>query len=124
MLESERRKATRHGVRRFAQEPPGCGPTPGESPVDELHGELDRSINVAGLLGYLNFSDGRSDARWQKQLNEAYSFLAKRGVEQPSLALQQWLAAALPRLQESGAAAFRDVTQVQTVLAAAQETLP
>jgi hypothetical protein len=92
--------------------------------VDQLFAELETSTNVAGLLGYLNFSDGRPDARWQKQLNEAFAFLARRGVERPWLALQEWLAAALPRLQASGAAAFRDVTQAQAVLAAAAETLP
>jgi hypothetical protein len=92
--------------------------------VDELYTELERSTNVAGLLGYLNFSDGRPDARWQKQFNEAYAFLARRGVERPWLALQDWLASALTGLQASGAAAFRDVTQAQTVLAAVAETLP
>src|SRR5438270_12733360 len=89
-----------------------------EPPVDELYTELERSTNLAGLLGYLNFSDGRPDARWQKQVNEAYAALARRGVEQPWLALQDWLAAALPRLQASGAAAFRDINQVQAVLTA------
>jgi hypothetical protein len=91
--------------------------------VDELHTELERSINVAGLLGYLNFSDGRPDARWQKQVNEAYAFLAKRGIERPWLELQDWLTDVLPRLQAGGAAAFRDVTQAQSVLAAGRETL-
>jgi hypothetical protein len=92
--------------------------------VDQLYAELEQSTNVAGLLGYLNFSDGRPDARWQKQFNEAFAFLARRGVERPWLAIQEWLAAALPRLQAGGAAAFRDVAQAQAVLAAAAEALP
>jgi hypothetical protein len=124
MLKSERRKVTRRHHYSFAHAPRGRDPTPEESPVDELYAELERSIIVAGLLGYLNFSDGRPDARWQKQINEAYAFLAKRGIEQPWRALSEWLIASLPRLQAGGAAAFRDVSQAESVLAAGRDLLP
>jgi hypothetical protein len=69
------------------------------------------------LLGYLNFSDGRPDPRWQRQLNEAWAFLAGRGFAEPWQALHEWLTASLAMLQAGGGAAFRDVRQAEIVLA-------
>ena len=43
--------------------------------VDECYAALEQAVSVSGLLGYLNFSDGRPDPRWQKPLNDAYAFL-------------------------------------------------
>src|SRR5262249_40169900 len=73
---------------------------------------------LQGMLGYLNFSQGRPDPRFQKQLNDAYGFLAERsaGSFTPWQALQQVLLAELEPLQASGASAFRDVTQARAVL--------
>src|SRR5205807_1695096 len=42
--------------------------------VDDLHAQLEPGLAQA-LLGYLNFSDGRPDPRWQKQLNDAFAHL-------------------------------------------------
>ena len=42
--------------------------------VDELWADLEKTVSAATILGYLNFSDGRSDVRWQKQLHDAYTF--------------------------------------------------
>src|SRR5262249_17981292 len=72
---------------------------------------------AAGLLGYLNFSDGRPDPRWQRGLNDAFAFFAKRGDAEPWLALCRWLSVRLADLQTGGTAAFRDVTQARGVLA-------
>ncbi|MFQ3649942.1 MAG: hypothetical protein SNJ75_06370, partial [Gemmataceae bacterium] len=67
------------------------------------------------LLGYINFSDGRPDPRWQRQLDDA---LAELG---PALlpALQE----ALVQLQASGVSAFRNVQTAQAVLQRTQEVL-
>ena len=46
--------------------------------MDERYGGLDEAVSAAKLLGYLNFSDGRPDPRWQKLLNDAYAYLAGR----------------------------------------------
>ena len=81
-------------------------------------------VSAAGLLGYLNFSDGRPDARWQKQFNEAYAALAAQGVEKPWQVLLRWLQGSLPALRESGGAAFSDIHQASTVLARITEFLP
>jgi hypothetical protein len=91
--------------------------------VDERYAALEQAVSVSGLLGYLNFSDGRPDPRWQKQVNDAFAFLAGRGPA-PWQALLDWLADALPRLQAGGGAAFRDVTQAAQVLAAVRLVLP
>ena len=40
--------------------------------------KLEQAASLSGLLGWLNFSDGRPDPRWQKQLNDAYAFLAEQ----------------------------------------------
>src|SRR5579872_4177377 len=92
--------------------------------VDERNAGLEQAVSVSGLLGYLNFSDGRPDPRWQKQLNDAYAFLARRGEAQPWSALLEALTAGLRTLQDSGAAAFRNVTQADAALGLAARVLP
>jgi hypothetical protein len=96
----------------------------GEAAVERRHAELEGAVPVSGLLGYLNFSDGRPDPRWQKQLNDAYSYYAASGAPAPWQALLEGLAAHLDRLQSAGSAAFRDVTQARAVLGLAAEVLP
>jgi hypothetical protein len=92
--------------------------------VQDRYIQLERIVSASSLLGYLNFSDGRPDPRWQKQLNDAYAFLAEQGEVAPWQALFAWLSASLRTLHEGGTAAFRDVTQAEDVLRTAQEVLP
>jgi hypothetical protein len=92
--------------------------------VDERYAQLEKTVSASALLGYLNFSDGRPDPRWQKQLNDAYAFLAEYGEAAPWQALLDWLADALHRLHEGGGAAFRDVAQAKDVLSLAARVLP
>jgi hypothetical protein len=92
--------------------------------VEERHAELEQAASASALLGYLNFSDGRPDPRWQKQLNDAYAFLAGRGEAAPWTALLDWLGARLRQLHAAGAAAFRDVAQAREVLALVGRVLP
>jgi hypothetical protein len=91
--------------------------------VDDRYTKLDQAVPAAGLLGYLNFSDGRPDARWQKQLNDAYAWLAGQGEAAPWQALTEWLKNCLDQLQTSGAAAFRNVEQAHGVLLLLPEVL-
>lgn len=86
--------------------------------------QLERIVSASSLLGYLNFSDGRPDPRWQKQLNDAYALLVEQGEVVPWQALFVWLSASLRTLHEGGTAAFREVTQAEDVLRTAQEVLP
>jgi hypothetical protein len=90
--------------------------------VVQRESQLDQVIPVSALLGYLNFSDGRPDPRWEKQLNEAHAWLAAHGANQPWEDLLAWLRAGLARLKGSSAA-FRDVTQAEQVLNAVSQTL-
>ncbi len=91
--------------------------------MDELHAPPDPALTQA-LLGYLNFSDGRPDPRWQKQLNDAYAQLAQHSVPRPWEALLARLRAHLAQLHAAGSAAFRDVAQATDALALAGEVLP
>ena len=45
-----------------------------------------------GLIGYLNFSRGKSDARFAKQINDAFDWLERRGVKEPWRAMADLLA--------------------------------
>jgi hypothetical protein len=90
--------------------------------VDDRIAQLEPAVAQA-LLGYLNFSDGRPDPRWQRQLDDAYARLARAGEPRPWDALLAALRAHLNRLHASGSAAFRDNRQAQAVLDLAGETL-
>src|SRR5579883_1100953 len=89
-----------------------------------LNAQLEQIVSASALLGYLNFSDGRPDPRWQKQLNDAYAFFAEHGEAAPWQALCDWLRDALHRLHAEGSAAFRDVSQAEDVLTLTVRVLP
>src|SRR5262249_36498809 len=73
-------------------------------------------LSLQGALGYLNFSTGKPDARFQKQLNDAWAALAAAGAAEPWTELYQRLHDDLAALKAAGAAAFREATQVEAVL--------
>jgi len=85
--------------------------------------ELELRVAAASVLGYLNFSDGRVDPRWQRVVNEAWGVLLRAGSTAPQSDLFTWLDANLTRLVESGQAAFRDPTQAREILALVRRTL-
>ena len=85
--------------------------------------EREQAVLLSSLLGWLNFSDGRPDSRWQKQFNDAYAFFAEQGEPFPWLALLEALTSELRELHSS-APAFRDVRQAETTLALANRVLP
>ncbi|MFL5241348.1 MAG: hypothetical protein ACJ8FY_04515 [Gemmataceae bacterium] len=84
--------------------------------MDERYGGLDEAVSAAKLLGYLNFSDGRPDPRWQKLLNDAYAYLADRGEAEPHRTLYAWLNSRLTALQADRVAGFDKIAQARTVL--------
>jgi len=81
---------------------------------------VDSRANPAGeapwhaLLGYLNFSEGRPDPRFQSQLDDAYRQALERDAERPVAALDRLLTEHLEGLR--GSPAFRDVRQVEAIL--------
>jgi hypothetical protein len=92
--------------------------------ASDRYPDFDQAIPVSGLLGYLNFSDGRPDPRWQRQLDDAYAYLGQRGDPAPWQTLLDLLSESLRKLQAGGAAAFRDVRQAEAALARAVAVLP
>jgi hypothetical protein len=68
------------------------------------------------MLGYLNFSGGKPEPRFQKQLNDALAYLGGQGVPEPWHALHQQLVQKLEELQAGDSSAFREATQVKAVL--------
>src|SRR5438876_453364 len=92
--------------------------------MDGIFHELSRKTDPAKLLGYLNFSDGRPDPRFQKGLADACAHLLASGDTTPWRTLPQWLGHELTGLVAAGSSAFRDPTQVRAVLDAALVRLP
>lgn len=92
--------------------------------MDGIYHELSRKTDPAKLLGYLNFSDGRSDPRFQKGLADAYGLLVETGDTAPWTTLPNWLAHSLAELERSGAAAFRDPAQARAVIEVALHRVP
>ena len=90
--------------------------------VEERLAKREQAVPLSSLLGWLNFSDGRPDSRWQKQVNDAYAFFAEQGEPTPWQALSNALTVGLRELHAS-APAFRDVRQAETALALAGKVL-
>jgi hypothetical protein len=85
--------------------------------------ELGGVVPASRLLGWLNFSDGRPDPKWQRQLDDAYHFLISRKITQPWPELTAWLRSELEELQKSGNPAFQDAGQARATLALVFEHL-
>ena len=85
--------------------------------VNERYKDLDAVVPLQVMLGYLNFAGGKPDARFQKQLSDAYRFLAKKGAAEPHAVLPDLLHAKLDELRAGGTSAFRDTRQAEAVLA-------
>ncbi len=92
--------------------------------MDGLYHELARRTDPAKLVGYLNFSDGRPDPRWQRLLADAVGHLLERGEAAPWAALAVWIRQACDELQSSGSAAFRDTAQARAVADVALVRVP
>src|SRR5262249_9213964 len=87
----------------------------GIASVEDRYAGLEDAVPLQALLGYLNFSEGRPDVRFQKQLNDAYAYLAGQGDAEPWRTLWRRLQAKLDELQKSGGP-FRDARQAAAVL--------
>ena len=82
-------------------------------------------VNWQGLLGYLNYAEGRPDPRFQGQLHAAYLLAADQargGNVVPRLA--DLLDEQLTALHRGGAAAFREIGQARLAIRAALRDLP
>jgi hypothetical protein len=82
-------------------------------------------VNWQGLLGYLNYGEGRPDARFQGQLHAAFLLAAEQAHDEPVVPrLVDLLDEQLTTLQQSGASAFREVGQARAAIHAALRELP
>jgi hypothetical protein len=84
--------------------------------VSQRFAELKNHPSLQGILGFLNFAAGKADPRFEKQLNEIYAQLKRRGADRPLEVLHELLREKLSELHESGVAAFRDINQAGAVL--------
>ena len=92
---------------------------------DDRFTGIDQAVTLSALLGYLNFSEGKPDPRFQKQLHDACVFLAAHGSVNPWEDLPQVLTGHLRLLQQNGSAAFADIAQAEAVVQLAfSEVLP
>ncbi len=84
--------------------------------MDDYCTLLNAAVPLEPLLGYLNFSTGKPDARFQMQFNAAYAWLADHDAAEPWKDLHEALVARLGELHASGVSAFRSTDQAEGVL--------
>src|SRR5262249_928976 len=90
-------------------------PRPGRYAMDASLPGLAERVPPAALLGYLNYSDGRPDPKFQRALDEIFAVVLARHGERPGEVLGCWLGEQAEVLHAAGSPAFRDVAQVQAV---------
>ncbi|HEY2909333.1 MAG TPA: hypothetical protein VGI99_03755, partial [Gemmataceae bacterium] len=82
-------------------------------------------VNWQGLLGYLNYGEGRPDPRFQGQFHAACLLAAEQANGGEWVArLGDLLDEQLTALQHNGAAAFREIGQARLAIQAAIRNLP
>jgi hypothetical protein len=89
--------------------------------VEQYRKALEAEVQLSALLGYLNFSEGKPDARFQKQLSDAFAVLERAGAAQSWPVLGVILSEELTRLHQGQSPAFRDVSQATAVLTLTSE---
>lgn len=83
----------------------------------ETHREaLKKTIPLQTLLGYINFSEGKPDPRFARQISDCFKVLSEQGCAEPWKALTEILNAELTDLHKAGSSAFKDADQAKSVL--------
>lgn len=80
------------------------------------HPITDGEVPWQAILGFVNFSEGRPDPRFQKQINDACRFLAQRPSGSVVAALEEFLRDRLRSLHAAGTSAFKDIAQADAVI--------
>lgn len=91
--------------------------------MEQLSDELNGQVNANTLLGYLNFSDGRPDPKFQRGMNDAFRAMLNLAAEAPWVRVYQWLLKQADQLEQSGSSAFRDLSQSRAVLCLTMDQL-
>jgi hypothetical protein len=98
---------------------------PGKDFVSDVQAAPVPPVNWQGLLGYLNYAEGRPDPRFQGQLHAACVLAAEQSRGQDVVVrLADLLDEQLGVLQQQGVAAFRETDQARVVIRAALRELP
>jgi len=87
--------------------------------MDAFFPELTRLFDPTKPLGYLNFSDGRADVRFRKLLADVFEYLLNHADPAPWATTGAWLLSASDDLEQSGSAAFQDLSRAREVVAIA-----
>src|SRR5437660_1969269 len=88
--------------------------------VNDVRAAHGPPVNWQGLLGYLNYAEGRPDPRFQGQFHAAFVLAAdSAGGRHAPARLADLLDEQLTSLHREGAAAFREIGQAQTVIRSA-----
>jgi hypothetical protein len=91
--------------------------------MDSRFADIEHAVPLSGMLGYLNFSEGKPDPRFQKQVKDAYDYLIRHDSQEPWQDLHDLLAGKLQALKGGDSGAFRDAAQAEAVLALVFERL-
>src|SRR4051795_13156254 len=93
---------------------------PAKDAAVNVHAAPDPPVTWQGLLGYLNFSVGKPDSKFQGQFHAAFRLAARRRPDRaPTPAeLADLLTEQLDALHDAGTPAFREVSQARQVVRA------
>jgi hypothetical protein len=90
-----------------------------------VHAAPEPPVSWQGLLGYLNFSEGKPDPRFEGQFHSAVRSCALRLGREPSPGeIAALLDEQLDALHHGGGSAFKNVAQARAVVRAALRDLP
>lgn len=84
--------------------------------MDARFSKVAEQIDLAKVLGYLNFSNGKPDVRFQSAWNDAQQLVAQFEPTQPWQSLSDWLIAQSPLVGAQKGSAFQNLHQAQHVL--------
>lgn len=84
--------------------------------MDESTPATTLSDLLVQLLGYLNFSEGKADGRFEQNLSAAFALCTEEYPDEPWQNLHGKLMGKIAQLQSDDAPAFRNVDQAKTVI--------
>src|SRR5947209_17984227 len=71
--------------------------------------DLDQTVPLRVVLGYLNFSHGKPDAGFQRQLSDAFAFFTAHGSASPRADFHDALMRKLEALEREGPGGVKEV---------------
>jgi hypothetical protein len=86
--------------------------------------ELTRRLDGSAILGYLNFSDGRLDLKFRRAMTELLGYLLSEGIPQSRMVALAWLQHRAAELEQSGSAAFKDLSSAKRAAELGLQVIP